>query len=270
MAEDYRKSGVSFKGVNKETFDRAQKLNEIGKELSENYKQQGAFLGALTGAFGGLNTAAEQYKSTMEGNLDLSEEQVDALKEQSEKSSKLGGAIEEIAPGMVTFARGAENTARSFATMLGPIGLVIGALVVIAKLALDFAKDIADTRKDLGVSAATAAKLTVQTKALGMAAKAYGLDVEDIKEAQAAIRQDLGASVHEAASLSLSFARTAAATGQGAEELSKTLSIMESMSGASREVLLNQIRSNAAMIEAAGVAPALVMKDIASNAEFFA
>jgi len=35
-------------------------------------------------------------------------------------------------------------------------------------------------------------------------------------------------------------------------------------------VLLNQIRANAAMIEAAGVAPSLVMKDIAANAEFFA
>ena len=45
---------------------------------------------------------------------------------------------------------------------------------------------------------------------------------------------------------------------------------MESISGASRDVLLNQIRTNAAMIEAAGVAPSLVMKDIAQNAEFFA
>ena len=45
---------------------------------------------------------------------------------------------------------------------------------------------------------------------------------------------------------------------------------MESLSSASRDVLLNQIRSNAAMIEAAGVAPALVMRDIAQNAEFFA
>ena len=45
---------------------------------------------------------------------------------------------------------------------------------------------------------------------------------------------------------------------------------MESISSSSREVLLNQIKTNAAMIEAAGVAPALVMKDIAENAEFFA
>jgi len=136
--------------------------------------------------------------------------------------------------------------------------------------AIKFQKAIADTRKELGVSVSTAAKLNTQNKILGLAAKAYGLDVEDIKNAQTAIRKDLGASVQESVKLSLSFARTAAATGQTSEELSGTLSIMESISGASREVLLNQIRTNAAMIEAAGVAPALVMKDIAENSEFFA
>jgi len=136
--------------------------------------------------------------------------------------------------------------------------------------AIKFQKAIADTRKELGVSVSTAAKLNTQNKILGFAAKAYGLDVEDIKNAQTAIRKDLGASVQESVKLSLSFARTAAATGQTSEELSGTLSIMESISGASREVLLNQIRTNAAMIEAAGVAPALVMKDIAENSEFFA
>ena len=98
----------------------------------------------------------------------------------------------------------------------------------------------------------------------------FGLELDDITSAQAAIRNDLGASVQESVKLSLSFARTSAATGQTSEDLAKTLSIMESISGASRDVLLNQIRTNAAMIEAAGVAPALVMKDIASNAEFFA
>ena len=45
---------------------------------------------------------------------------------------------------------------------------------------------------------------------------------------------------------------------------------MEAVSGASREALLNQIRSNAAMIEAQGVTPALVMQDIAENSQFFA
>jgi hypothetical protein len=142
--------------------------------------------------------------------------------------------------------------------------------VALAKLALGYAKAVADTRKELGVSVATAAKLNAQNRILGLQAKLYGLEIEDVKNAQAAIRQDLGASVQEAANLSVSFARTSAATGQTSEDLAKTLSVMESISSSSREVLLNQLRTNAAMIEAAGVAPALVMKDIAQNAEFFA
>jgi hypothetical protein len=154
--------------------------------------------------------------------------------------------------------------------ILGPAALAVALFTALAKLALDFAKNVAETRKDLGVSAITAAKLQGEFKLLGFQAKAFGLDIEDVKNAQRAILSDLGASVREATDLSLSFARTAAATGQSSEDLAKTLSVMESMSDLSREILLNQIRTNAAMIEAAGVAPALVMRDIAQNAEFFA
>ena len=45
---------------------------------------------------------------------------------------------------------------------------------------------------------------------------------------------------------------------------------MESVSSASRDVLLNQLRTNAAIAGQAGVSPALVMRDIADNAQFFA
>ena len=45
---------------------------------------------------------------------------------------------------------------------------------------------------------------------------------------------------------------------------------MESISSASRDVLLNQLRTSAAIIGQAGVSPALVMRDLAENAEFFA
>jgi hypothetical protein len=149
--------------------------------------------------------------------------------------------------------------------------LGIVAIVSLAvKAFLDFQKAVTDTRKELGVSYTQAVAITAQNKVLAQVAKGYGLELDDITSAQAAIRKDLGASVQESINLSLSFARTSAATGQTAEELSSTLSLMESISSASRDVLLNQIRTNAAMIEAAGVAPSLVMKDIAQNAEFFA
>ena len=124
--------------------------------------------------------------------------------------------------------------------------------------------------QELGVSVGTSLKIVAANKSLGLQAKLYGLELEDIKSAQNTILSDLGGSVDQALKLSMNFARTSAATGQTSDELGKTLSIMEAISGASRDVLLNQIRANAAMIEAQGVAPGLVMKDIAANAEFFA
>jgi hypothetical protein len=154
--------------------------------------------------------------------------------------------------------------------LINPLGLVTtligGAILAFVK----FKGEVADARKELGLSVSSSIKLVAANKALGLAAQGFGLELQDVEEAQKAILSDLGGSVDEAIKLSLNFARTAAATGQSADNLSSTLSVMESISSASRDVLLNQIRSNAAMIEAAGVAPALVMRDIAENAEFFA
>ena len=154
--------------------------------------------------------------------------------------------------------------------LINPLGLVTtligGAILAFVK----FKGEVADARKELGLSVSASIKLVAANKALGLAAQGFGLELQDVEEAQKAILSNLGGSVDEAIKLSLNFARTAAATGQSADNLSSTLSVMESISSASREVLLNQIRSNAAMIEAAGVAPALVMRDIAENAEFFA
>jgi len=159
-----------------------------------------------------------------------------------------------------------ENTLK----MIPGFGQVAIAAIAVFNVASKINAAIADTRKELGVSYINAALITAENKVLAQVAKGYGLSVEDISSAQSAIREDLGASVRESLDLSVSFARTAAATGQTAGQLGDTLSLMESISSSSREVLLNQIRTNAAMIEAAGVAPALVMKDIAENSEFFA
>jgi len=148
--------------------------------------------------------------------------------------------------------------------------VLLAGAIALTKAFVGFQSAVTEVRKDLGLSFTNSVAVLGATKAIAVAAKGFGLEISDIQEAQAAIRNDLGASVMESVKLSLSFARTAAATGQSSEDLAKTLSIMESISGSSREVLLNQIRTNAAMIEAAGVAPALVMRDIASNAEFFA
>ena len=255
----------------------AQQLDSIHKKIFDAIDKNNTAIkegGALTNILNGKTLEGKlltelQNKALKERRL-ISKEELDDVKDQVSNQKKLSKSINEIFPGAVAFASGIEDAARGMSGLLGPAALAVAIFTALAKLALDFSKNIAETRKDLGVSAITAAKLQGEFKLLGLRARAFGLDIEDVKNAQRAILSDLGASVREATDLSLSFARTATATGQSSEDLAKTLSVMESMSDLSREILLNQIRTNAAMIEAAGVAPALVMRDIAQNAEFFA
>ena len=205
-----------------------------------------------------------------EGDLDGAKKLLKNKQKMIKKEKEFGRAVNEIFPGVTGIMEGVERSAKGMAGILGPASMAVAVFILLAKFALNYAKAIADTRKELGVSVGTAMKLNAENFKLGKLASLYGLELEDVKSAQNTILKDLGGSVDEALKLSVNFARTSAATGQTSDELGKTLSIMESISSASRDVLLNQIRANAAMIEAQGVAPGLVMRDIAANAEFFA
>ena len=269
-AEEYAKAMEDAKAFFAQSQDIYKKLEKQYERVTDNLKEQGTLEGMLNGKRLEAQMIAEAMKRAQEEGRDVTEDEVDKIKQKVGEQKKFGNAIDEILPGALGIARGIEASARGMAGILGPASMAVAIFVVLAKFALDYGKAIADTRKELGISVGEAIKLNTQNRLLGIQAKAFGLELQDVTEAQAAIRRDLGASVQESVKLSLNFARTSAATGQSAEDLTKTLSIMESISSASRDVLLNQIRANAAMIEAAGVAPALVMKDIAENSEFFA
>ena len=264
------RSKLTGRFMSAENVKQSEAVAGIATQIGQSLKNQGSALGAMVGGFGSLNKSAELYKETQLGNRDLTQEQVDALKDQVEKSDELAAAITSIAPGMTGFAKGAEATAKSFQTMLGPIGIIVGIVVVLAKLWTDIAKAVAETRKDLGVSAWEAAKLNVSFKGLEFAGKAFGLEMSDIKASFKAARDDLGATTDEALGLSLNLAKVAMESGTTASELTTILSTMESVSSASREVLLNQIEMNRQLIEQAGLAPGDIFSEIAQQTEYFA
>jgi hypothetical protein len=254
--------------------DQAEDLREV-ISLEEQAAEAGEkHFGAVNKVLGVTEDLAKVNQLiTEDGRLreGVTKDQVKSTLDQLKASAEGRDIIMDTFPGVFRMAEGAKQAAESFSLLSkSPLG-ILGIVVAIGAALVKVAGQVAETRKELGVSVVTAGKLLIANKALGMAAKGFGLSLEeDIVPAQNAILNTLGGSVDEAIKLSLSFARTAAATGQTSDDLGTTLSIMESISSASRDVLLNQIRSNAAMIEAAGVAPALVMKDIAQNAEFFA
>ncbi len=248
----------------------AEKLLEKGKERQDQLKEEGRLTSAILGYNRDLASIATALNDDGSVKNNISEKYLKSLEKSLELSEKQSEAIKDTFPGLMNMAAGADSMAKNIDAFLPGFakfgGIALGAVAAFVKIQ----EAITDTRKELGVSATQAASITAQNKVLGIVAKGYGLDIEDIKNAQAAIRNDLGASVQDSVNLSLSFARTAAATGQTADELTSTLSVMESISSASRDVLLNQIRTSAAIAGSAGVSPALVMKDLASQAEFFA
>ena len=151
-----------------------------------------------------------------------------------------------------------------------PYMALVGIITAIGFAFVKFQKAVAETRRDLGVSAVEAAGLALAFKGLSIAGKAFGLESEDIKESFKAAKDNLGASRGEALGLSLNLAKVALQTGTTADQLTSVLSVMESVSSASREALLAQIEINRQLAGDAGVAPADVFRDIAENAEFFA
>tara|TARA_R100001129_G_scaffold186093_1_gene176436 strand:- start:347 stop:1651 length:1305 start_codon:yes stop_codon:yes gene_type:complete len=264
-------AGKEAKDNLKESMNLANSFGDMLGDLIQKRKTESELTGKVLDLEGQILTIGNQILTQKGDKLkidnDAGKSALNALNLQIGIREQIAGQLS----GVISFIETAGAIKDVLKTaLINPLGLVTtligGAILAFVK----FKGEVADARKELGLSVSSSIKLVAANKALGLAAQGFGLELQDVEEAQKAILSDLGGSVDEAIKLSLNFARTAAATGQSADNLSSTLSVMESISSASRDVLLNQIRSNAAMIEAAGVAPALVMRDIAENAEFFA
>ena len=240
------------------------------EEIAAEKKDMGTFAAFRQGLLAEDLALQKLITQELETGETIKSKSIKGAKDYGDAQKKSGDAIAAQFPTMSGLADLGGGMLENTLKMIPGFGQVAIAAIAVFNVASKINAAITDTRKELGVSYANAALITLENKKLAQIAKGFGLTTEDISSAQSAIREDLGASVRESLDLSVSFARTAAATGQTAGQLGDTLSLMESISSSSREVLLNQIRTNAAMIEAAGIAPALVMRDLAENAEFFA
>ena len=247
-----------------------EQINDLYKEAKEFSKENFGWISKIFDIEKDIARVKMESNASDEVRKNLSKSKAKDLLEDLESNKKIRDAVDEQAPGFMNIMRSTKKTGANFKMMTKSAFGMIGIGVALVKAFLEFQKAVTDTRKELGVSYTQAVAITAQNKVLAQVAKGYGLDIADIESAQAAIRKDLGASVQESVELSLNFARTSASTGQTADQLVKTLSVMESVSSASRDVLLNQLRTNAAIAGQAGVSPALVMRDIADNAQFFA
>ena len=250
----------------------AEDLLQKGKARQEQLKQEGALTSALLGTTRDLASIATAINADGVVRNGMSEEYLGKLQKQLDLSEEQSEAIKDTFPGVVRLTQGVDQFAKTLSLLAAanPLLAIVAAGVALFKIFTDLAKKVAETRKDLGVSAMEAVKIEAAFFGIEKVAALSGLEAEDLKESFKAARDNLGATRDEAIGLSLSLAQTAMRSGQTASQLTTTLSLMESISGASRDALLSQIEMTGQMLEQKGLAPGDIFKDVADNAEHFA
>ena len=256
MAEDYKKSGLAFTGLSKSEFNeqRARQDELLGKnkDISSELKEHLDTHDKIDNLVSKLLKTEARREAILKNSTDLAG---NLSKEKHEEVSKnqealnLSYDMEQSVRAQLSGVTGMVKGARNFITVLmtNPMIAIAAAALIVVKALISMGKAALETRKELGLSLTASAGLVAQTELLGLKAKVWGGTVDDIKEAQTALRRDLGLSVQDAANLSYQFAKTAALTGQSEDQLGSTLSIMESISDSSREALLSQIEMTGTM-----------------------
>ena len=252
-----------------------EKRLKVNRDLNKELKKQLESEDDIDKVINGVLKTESLREANLQAMIKLKQAETEEEKKKAQlelKSISAQASINASIKDQVAGMRATAASARAFlsAILANPIMALAAAALILVKHLVDAGKAVLDTRKELGLSLGVSAKLTAQTEALGVSAKVFGGTVEDIREAQTAIRNELGLSVQEAANLSFQFAKTAATTGQSEEQLAGTLSIMESISSASREALLAQIETTGEILQQKGLAPGDIFKDVADNAEHFA
>ena len=252
-----------------------EKRLKVNRDLNKELKKQLESEDDIDKVINGVLKTESLREANLQAMIKLKQAETEEEKKKAQLELKsisaqasINASIKEQVAGM----RATADSAKDFliAIIRNPIMALAAVALLLVKHLVDAGKAVLETRKELGLSLTVSAKLTAQTEALGLRAKVFGGTVEDIREAQTAIRNELGLSVQEAANLSFQFAKTAATTGQTEEQLAGTLSIMESISSASREALLAQIETTGEIIQQKGLSPGDIFKDVADNAEHFA
>jgi len=267
-----KKLDAGFEQSNPAMREHYKTVRDLKAEYKELTKEAGTFGDIFSGNYAKRLAITKKLKTSNSQNNKLTKEDVKDANKAGAAAKARYDQVRKTFP-IIDKTRNAYSDMKSILGKFGISGALLGigaAVAMAAKAAFEFYKETVKIRKSLGTSLTTSAKILAQQKALTKAGKLYGLEQQDIADAQMAVRKDITASAVASSKLVMNIARTAAATGQTAGELTKTLKVMQSVSTASKEVLLNQMRTNAAMMEAAGVAPGQVMKDIAQNTEFFA
>ena len=243
-----------LRSVTKELKDQLDTYDGIDQTVNNIFKVEKMMLAGAK-SLGEFNNKTkkekvEQAKLDTEA-LNLGKDLVDGVKERIKGFKKLRAG------------------ARLFNLTLAanPVIALGAALLFVLTLIGKINKALAETRTNLGVSAVEAAKIRLRIELVGQQLKLIGLESKDAQESFDAIRKTFGGIDVASSGFVKNLASAQLVTGATTAQIADLLAIQESVTSASRETLLAQLKTVSASIRLEGVAPDAVFRELAENAE---
>jgi len=229
-----------------EQVKNATKFNEVLLSVADGSMDLEALLRKMAVEdFGDMNNSAEKLAQMMKKNPGFTEQ----------------------AKGMTDFKTGVDD----IKDKLGMIDLkkTLSVAGIMAGLTKFVGKSL-EIKQAYGTTALESGRIAGNITAASVTAKLFGGSAVEAEAAVKGMVEEFGTLNVVSLGTSISLGKMVATTGISGANAAKLLKSMESISTASIESNIALISSTAELARAAGVAPAKVMNDIASNTETFA
>jgi hypothetical protein len=202
---------------------------------------------------------------------DLSEEKINQKRLDAEAIDASQKILKDIKSRMKGF-NGLAKQAKRFNAIAkaNPYVLLATIILGIVTSLIAIAKAAEKTASEFGVTRMEAVKIEAKLFAARATLTGFSISAEEARASFTAIGDQLGGINNASVKLIKNVAQAAKQSGVTAEEFATILSLQESISSASRDSLISQIKLTREAINLKGVGAAAIFKDIAENTEFFA
>jgi len=162
--------------------------------------------------------------------------------------------------------------AKAFTQVLkfNPVLAIAAAMMALLALAKKVLEQVNEIREEFGLTAMNAAKVAGSIRLANFQAKRFLLDSEQVKASYEALAKTFGQLNHQTVQFSVEVARVARNTGLGAENVAELLASITAATGESKDLALETLNTLTSFTRMEGVAPGVVLKDLAANADLFA
>ena len=254
-------------------------VNKLLKEEEES--RDGIYTSLLEGI--GLRTTAKDLeeaqakvqKAIKDGkgeDLENAQKALKLLGQNKKLQEELVEDFEGMFPGLVTGVKGIQKAFRTLNMIIskGSIFLIpmllLGALAVITSLV----KQANALSQEFGGGVVANIRISRELTYQTLMAKKFGLSAEQVRSSFDAIANTFGDVSVASAQFAVDMARVSRNTGVSAENVANLVSLFNPLTNNSRELSLNMVEVVSNLAKAQGVAPGVLIDELAGNADLFA